>query len=126
MRMTRAVCTLWLSVLLVLATTAASADTAKRQQVRVLVPQTTAALPFLLMASSGTEPGIDLTVSFFANHAQALALLLRGETDLLLSGTSQGWENRLDGSPIVMLDTGVWGLSSLVGKDPVDHKRSPT
>src|SRR5208337_649627 len=46
-----------------------------------------------------------------------LAILMRGETDLLLSGTSQGWENRLDGSPIVMLDTGVWGLSSLVGRD---------
>jgi ABC-type nitrate/sulfonate/bicarbonate transport system substrate-binding protein len=43
---------------------------------------------------------------------------MRGETDLLLSGTSQGWENRLDGSPIVMLDTGVWGISSLVGRDP--------
>jgi ABC-type nitrate/sulfonate/bicarbonate transport system substrate-binding protein len=84
----------------------------------VLVPQTTAALPFLLMASEGSAPGLELTVGFFANHAQALALLLRGETDMLLSGTSQGWENRLDGSPIVMLDTGVWGISSLVGKDP--------
>ncbi len=84
---------------------------------RVLVSQTTAALPFLQMARDGV-PGVDLKVDFFANHAQALAILLRGETDLLLSGTSQGWENRLDGSPIVMLDTGVWGVSSLVGKDP--------
>ncbi|HTZ50616.1 MAG TPA: ABC transporter substrate-binding protein [Spirochaetia bacterium] len=85
--------------------------------VRVLVSQTTAALPFLQMVKDGV-PGVDLEVNFFANHAQALALLLRGETDLLLSGTSQGWENRMDGSPIVMLDTGVWGVSSLVGKDP--------
>jgi len=85
--------------------------------VRVLVSQTTAALPFLWMARDGV-PGVDLKVDFFANHAQALAILLRGETDLLLSGTSQGWENRMDGSPIVMLDTGVWGVSSLVGKDP--------
>jgi ABC-type nitrate/sulfonate/bicarbonate transport system substrate-binding protein len=84
--------------------------------VRVLVSQTTAALPFLQMVRDGV-PGAELKVDFFANHAQALAVLLRGETDLLLSGTSQGWENRLDGSPIVMLDTGVWGVSSLVGKD---------
>jgi ABC-type nitrate/sulfonate/bicarbonate transport system substrate-binding protein len=83
---------------------------------RVLVPQTTAALPFLAMARDNALPG--LKVDFFNNHAQALALLLRGETDMLLSGTSQGWENRLDGSPIVMIDTGVWGVSSLVGKDP--------
>ena len=118
MHITRALCTLWLSAVLFLATTAVSAEDAKKQHVRVLVPQTTAALPFLLMASEGSAPGLELTVGFFANHAQALALLLRGETDMLLSGTSQGWENRLDGSPIVMLDTGVWGISSLVGKDP--------
>jgi NitT/TauT family transport system substrate-binding protein len=118
MHATRALCALWLSAALFLATTGASAEDAKRQHVRVLVPQTTAALPFLLIAHEGSAPGIELTADFFANHAQALALLLRGETDLLLSGTSQGWENRLDGSPIVMLDTGVWGLSSLVGKGP--------
>jgi ABC-type nitrate/sulfonate/bicarbonate transport system substrate-binding protein len=86
-------------------------------RVRVLVPQSTSSLPFLLMAREHSITGIDLQVDFFLNHAQALALLLRGETDLLLSGTSQGWENRLDGSPIVMIDTGVWGVSSLVGRD---------
>jgi NitT/TauT family transport system substrate-binding protein len=95
---------------------------------RVLVPATTAALPFLQMARDGTAAerapaasaagGIELKVELFSNHAQALAILLRGEADLLLSGTSQGWENRLDGSPIVMLDTGVWALASLVGRDP--------
>jgi NitT/TauT family transport system substrate-binding protein len=74
-------------------------------------------VPFLLLEKSQGIPGVQLKVDFFANHAQALALLLRGEADLLLSGTSQGWENRLDGSPIVMVDTGVWGVSSLIGKD---------
>ncbi len=107
------------AVLLAGASTTASADSPKPTVVRVLVPQTTAALPFLLMAQGGvTSSGLVLRVDFFANHAQALAILLRGDTDLLLSGTSQGWENRLDGSPIQMIDTGVWGLSSLIGKDP--------
>ncbi len=87
-------------------------------RVRILVPQTTAALPFLVMAKEQSLPGTTLTVDFFANHAQALALLLRGDADLLYSGTSQGWENRLDGSRILMVDTGVWGISSLVGRDP--------
>jgi len=94
------------------------ADSAAAAPVRVLVSQTTAALPFLQMARDKLIRDVDLKVDFFSNHAQALAVLLRGETDLLLSGTSQGWENRLDGSPIVMLDTGVWGVSSLVGRDP--------
>ncbi len=106
-----------LFLVLLLAVAPAFGDEAKPPLVRVLVPQTTAALPFLLMARDSAVPGVDVKVDFFANHAQALALLMRGETDLLLSGTSQGWENRLDGSPIVMLDTGVWGLSSLVGRD---------
>jgi len=99
-------------------TTAAWAAGQPQPAVRVLVPQTTAALPFLLLEKNQGVPGAQITVTFFANHAQALALLLRGEADLLLSGTSQGWENRLDGSPIVMVDTGVWGVSSLIGRDP--------
>src|SRR6266568_2616707 len=85
--------------------------------VRILVPQTTAALPFLIMARDQSVAGARITVDFFANHAQALALLLRGDAELLFSGTSQGWENRLDGSPLVMVDSGVWGISSLVGRD---------
>lgn len=101
--------------LLLCAASTASADTTK---VRVLVSQTTAALPWLAMAKDNAIPGVDLSVAFFSNHAQALAIMLRGDTDLLVSGTSQGWENRLDGSPIVMIDTGVWGISSLIGKNP--------
>jgi NitT/TauT family transport system substrate-binding protein len=107
-------------VALLLATGASSVARAEEKPtdtLRVLVPQSTAALPFLLAAREQPIPGVTLTVDFFANHAQALARLLRGDTDLLLSGTSQGWENRLDGSPIVIVDTGVWAVSSLVGKD---------
>jgi NitT/TauT family transport system substrate-binding protein len=103
---------------LLLAVSVGHAADRQTATMRFLVPQTTAALPFLAMAEDQPIPGITLKVEFFANHAQALALLLRGEVDLLLSGTSQGWENRLDGSPIIMIDTGVWGLSSLVGRDP--------
>jgi NitT/TauT family transport system substrate-binding protein len=102
---------------LLLSVTISHSDDLVLTKVRVLVPQSTSSLPFLLMAREHSVPGVDLQVDFFLNHAQALALLLRGETDLLLSGTSQGWENRLDGSPIVMIDTGVWGVSSLVGRD---------
>ncbi len=109
-----------LAVLLAGFSLAAPAWSAGQPQsaVRMLMSQTTAALPFLLLQKNQGIPGVQLTVTFFANHAQALALLLRGEADFLLSGTSQGWENRLDGSPIVMVDTGVWGVSSLIGRDP--------
>jgi NitT/TauT family transport system substrate-binding protein len=90
----------------------------QKVKVRLLTSQTTAALPFLFMAKEQSVPGVDLQIQFFANHPQALATLLRGDADLLYTGSSQGWQNRMDGSPIVMIDTGIWGMSSLIGKDP--------
>jgi NitT/TauT family transport system substrate-binding protein len=94
------------------------ADSPAPGGLKILVPQSTSSLPFLLLAAEQPVKGVEIRVETFLNHAQALALLLRGEADLLFTGTSQGWENRLDGSPIVMLDTGVWAVASLVGKDP--------
>ena len=70
------------------------------------------------MAKEDPIEGIDIQAEILINHAQALALFLRGEADLLCAGTSQGWENRLDGSPIQMIGTGIWGISSLIGTDP--------
>jgi NitT/TauT family transport system substrate-binding protein len=99
------------------AVSTAAAEEKQPVTMSVLVPPSTAALPFLAAARAQSVPGVSLRVELFLNHAQALARLLRGEIDLLLSGTSQGWENRLDGSPIVMIDTGVWAVSSLVGRD---------
>jgi NitT/TauT family transport system substrate-binding protein len=105
------------ALLLVFAAFSAPAEEKLPATLSILAPPSTAALPLLLAARQQPIPGVELKVEFFVNHAQALARLLRGETDLLLSGTSQGWENSLDGSPIVMIDTGVWAVSSLVGKD---------
>jgi NitT/TauT family transport system substrate-binding protein len=82
---------------------------------RVLVPQSTASLPFLLVADRDPLPGVDLQAAVFVNHAQALIALVRGDADALLTGTSQGWENYLGGGPLVMVDTGVWGVSYLIG-----------
>jgi len=109
--------TIFLCIALLVSVSIGHSEVRGVQQVRVLVPQTTAALPFLRIEKEGPGSGVGIDVHLFSNHAQALALLLRGDADLLLSGTSQGWENRLDGSSIVMIDTGVWGLASLVGKD---------
>jgi ABC-type nitrate/sulfonate/bicarbonate transport system substrate-binding protein len=96
---------------------AAFSDTLDQSTIRILVPQSTSALPFFLMAKENPIAGVSIRVDTFLSHPQALAVMLRGEADMLFTGTSQGWENRLGGSPIVMIDTGVWGISSLVGSD---------
>lgn len=81
----------------------------------ILAPRSTSSVPLLLLDQEDPLEGLDIRTTLFVSHPQALALLLRGEVDLLLSGTSQGWENHLDGGPLVVIDTGVWGVSSLVG-----------
>jgi NitT/TauT family transport system substrate-binding protein len=116
-RASRSVLALLLCAWLLVSPALLQGEGAELKRVRVLVPQSTAALPFLLMEREKSAAGIEVHVDVFLNHPQALALLLRGEADLLLTGTSLGWDNRLDGSPIVMIDTGVWGVSFLVGKD---------
>jgi NitT/TauT family transport system substrate-binding protein len=86
------------------------------QVVRVLVPVSNSALPLLVMAQADPVEGIDLQAQLFVNQAQALVALLRGEAELMLTGTSQGWENYLAGGPLYMIDSGVWGVSYLMGR----------
>ena len=106
-------------ILLIAALAAAAALGGAEERLKVLVPPSTAALPFLRLASQaaaqGLPSGIRLSCETFLSHPQALALVLRGEADLLLTGTSQGWENYLAGGPLVLINTGVWAVSSLIG-----------
>jgi NitT/TauT family transport system substrate-binding protein len=102
-------------ILLIAALAAAAALGAAEERLKVLVPPSTAALPFLRLASQGLPSGIRLSCEILLSHPQALALVLRGEADLLLTGTSQGWENYLAGGPLVLINTGVWAVSSLIG-----------
>jgi NitT/TauT family transport system substrate-binding protein len=81
----------------------------------ILVPQSTSSLPLLRLADEDAAVGVDIRAKVFINHAQALAALIRGDVDALLTGTSQGWENFIGGGPLVMVNTGVWGVSYLIG-----------
>ena len=81
----------------------------------ILVPQSTSSLPLLLLGDEDPIPGVRVETRVFINHAQAVAALVRGDADALLTGTSQGWENYLGGGPLVMVNTGVWGVSYLIG-----------
>ena len=107
LRVSGAAVTLALLAALPLAAATGAAGARSVSRLRILAPSSTAALPFLLMAKEDPIEGIDIQAEIVINHAQALALLLRGEADLLCTGTSQGWENRMDGSPIQMIGTGI-------------------
>jgi NitT/TauT family transport system substrate-binding protein len=106
------------AALLLAAVLVGAADSAAARELTVLVPKSTASLPLLLLAEQDPLPGVDLRVEVFINHPRALARLLRGDADLLYTGTSQGWENHLGGGPLVLVNTGTWGVSYLMGRDP--------
>lgn len=85
--------------------------------IKILAPKSTSSLPLLQLAADDPLPGIDIQTDTFINHPQALALLLKGDVDFLFTGSSQGWNNYLDDGPMLMINTGVWGVSYLIGKD---------
>lgn len=95
--------------------------TAEERTVTILVPKSTSSIPFLELELRDSRddviPDAGIEVEFFANHAQALARLLNGDVSLLYTGSSVGWENHLNGGPVVMIRTGVWGVSSIIGTD---------
>ena len=98
-----------------LALLAAAALAGAEDRLTILAPQATAALPFLRLAEKELPAAVQVACELFLNHPQAMARVLRGDADLLVTGTSTGWENYLAGGPLVLVNTGVWAVSSLVG-----------
>ena len=94
---------------------------AEDRRIAILTPNSISAVPFLEIELRDKRddilPGINIEVELFANHAQALARLLKGDIELLFTGSSVGWENHFSGGPIVMICTGIWGISSVVGRE---------
>lgn len=113
--MTLRFCALTLILVLFLST-GAVADEAR---LTILVPNSTSSIPLFEVEkrdeATDVVPGVVVDVEVFANHAQAVARLLTGDVELLFTGSSVGWSNHLNGGPIVMIGTGIWGVSSLVG-----------
>jgi len=96
---------------------ASAKDTDRERTIRVLVPKSTSSVPFIVLDRTDPIEGVDISVEFFINHPVAMGRLIKGEVDLLFTGTSTGWENHLNGGPVVMVNTGVWGVSYLIGRD---------
>jgi len=72
----------------------------------------------MYLSESNLIEGTTIKIESFAAHPQAIVKLLRGDADLLLTGTTQGWESFWDGNPIVAIGSYVWGVSSLCVKNP--------
>lgn len=83
---------------------------------QVLAPSTVSTIPFLELEQRFPDR---YQVEFFTDHPQALARFLKGEVDLLATGFSVGYTRQLNAGGLVLLATPVWGVSSLMTKDPL-------
>lgn len=105
-----------LITLLLFPMTGYAQDPPQKTEIRILVPASTSSLPFFLLEERQSLDQATIKVETFAQHAQALIKLIRGDADFLLTGTTQGWQSIWDGSPLVAVGSYVWGVSSLVAR----------
>jgi len=91
--------------------------TSQLQPLTILVPQSVSSIPVLALADD--FPGT-YSVSFFTDHPQALARLLSGEIDVLMTGYSVGLRRYLTEGDLVHVATPVWGVSALMTSEEID------
>ena len=90
--------------------TAPAAPPTKHTKIIVYAPATPSSIPVLLAAEH--MPDVEVTV--FSNHAQANALFVRGDVDILVTGLSVGVDLFKNGAPVQVIDSYVAGMTYLV------------
>lgn len=93
------------------------ADDSQKEDLVVGIPKSTSGLPFLYIEKMGLMKDVSLKTELFVNPTKAFLALQRGERDYLLTGTSVGWNNYLQGGPVRIINTGIWGVSYMLAKD---------
>jgi NitT/TauT family transport system substrate-binding protein len=87
-----------------------AAQEAVVQSYTLYAPGSTSSIPVILAASS--LPEVELVL--FSDHSQANAMLLRGDTQMLVTGLSVGVDMFRNGAPVQLVNNYVTGLSYLV------------
>lgn len=86
-------------------------------EVVIAVPHSLSSLP-LLMLDGGEVGGKKISTVIYSDHIVSMAEFLRGEYDLLLTGFTLGASNSRENNKIRHFSTPIWGVSSLVAKNP--------
>lgn len=87
------------------------------QTLTVRYPRSVSSVPMLVMLDRYPQ---DYDGAFFTDHAQALAQLINGQTDVLATGFSVGYSRYRSSGDLVHLATPVWGVSALMTREAVD------
>lgn len=89
----------------------ASAVAEESAPVTIRYPQSVSSIPVLALVEDYPE---EYSGEFFADHPQALAQLITGETDLLVTGFSVGYSRSQAAGDLVHIATPVWGASAIM------------
>jgi NitT/TauT family transport system substrate-binding protein len=89
------------------------ANVASDDPIVVYAPATPSSAPVILAARE--MPNVELTI--FTDHAQAQALFLRGDIDVLVTGLAVGVECFEDDVPVTLVNSYVSGLTYLATRD---------
>lgn len=87
------------------------------QSVTIPAAKTVSSIP-LLALDGHTVGGLLLNTPVFDDHPLALAELIGGKTQVLLTGSTLAVKNSQSGGPLVEVATPVWDVSGFVTLDP--------
>jgi len=94
-----------------------SATGAFAQGVTIPAAKTVSSIPLLALEGQ-TIGGLTVSTPLFDDHPLALAELIGGKTQVLLTGSTLAVKNSQSGGPLVQIATPVWDVSGLVTLNP--------
>ncbi|MBN2443439.1 MAG: ABC transporter substrate-binding protein [Spirochaetales bacterium] len=104
-------------ILLIALVLSCAPKTDDKTEVNISVPQSISSLP-VSATNNKIINGKTIKIGYFQDHIMSMAEFITGKVDILMTGYSQGAAAAETNSEIVHLATIVWGVSSLVTKDP--------
>lgn len=88
-----------------------------KEQVTIMVPPSVSSIPLLELDGEKVADTL-INVEMFTDHLLSMAEFIRGDFDFILTGFTLGLSHYTGNNDIYLIATPVWGLSSLIVKDP--------
>lgn len=85
-----------------------------RKNVVIQSPPVISALPLLWMEERGVLEKAELEINLSPDHKRAIALISRGDIDMMVTGVNVGAKVYNKGIDISLLNTNVWGIDYLL------------
>lgn len=84
-----------------------------KQKITILLPKSVSAIP-LMECNGCTIEGITIKTVFYTDHILAMAEIMTGKKDMIMTGCTHGWAQFNAHQDILHIVTPVWGVASLV------------